>query len=136
MKYIYVIAATFDFTKENGFEVVYKIKEIFPLARLTSSGKTFRSNKWEKNIAMHNFPHSSESVLPARLIAAARSHRKSFTLTIYHFLCHLRQVGLCLQSDTRNYVLQNNIKRKWNNNSVLLYIWIWIQIDVPKKKNK
>ena len=42
---VHVVTATFDFTKENGSEAVCKTKETFPLARLTTSGKMFRSNK-------------------------------------------------------------------------------------------
>lgn len=66
----------FNLKRKNQILNLRRMKETFPFARLNSSGKTFRSNKQAKNIAVDNFPRSSGSVLPAR------SHRKSFIFPI------------------------------------------------------
>lgn len=66
----------FNLKRKNQILNLRRMKETFPFARLSSSGKTFRSNKQAKNIAVDNFPRSSGSVLPAR------SHRKSFIFPI------------------------------------------------------
>lgn len=93
---------------------------------------------------MHNFSHSSESVLPARSIAVARSQRKSLSLqrAISRVTCDESRVLLFVSTKRHKKFLHckvNNTKRKMKRNYSTYSVYSSIRtyrISVKKKSKK